>query len=1384
MTSFQSTLGDEPGIAEELAESQQAISIAEFFEKNKHMLGFDSGARGLVTAVKEAVDNSLDAAEEAGILPDIYVEIQEAGDYYRLIVEDNGPGLTEETLPKVFGKLLYGSRFHAREQSLTPEQRVLVRRNGTIEFIPIGVLCDAYLPESGEGTAPIAGDIEALSFNRETHGMTWEPVTHAIRHETDERTYEITTQKGRTVEVTGNHSVFSVTKDGETTEVNAGELEPGDAILTPRRIPSPDGTIEEVNVLEHLSAEQFENRRVYVYGFDTETLAELRTGETIRKKPSEDSSRERYYYRYDGVDVLRDSLERNYLEKGYLPAELVLELGWEEKAAAADCVFKTYQVGGEETTMPVALPIDDSFVEMVAHYISEGHAGPRQVGFTFGAHESELIESTERAVQSITGSTTTVEHERNSTRVKAFASPLAMFLESVCGRSADEKRVPEFVFRAPSDHRRRFIAALYQGDGSDSHPSNELSHTTTSETLARQLSLLWNMHGVLASTETVSNPSGYADDPSTTYRTKVYGEDASLSDAFSTDRNTGEQGYKRVPTSLLEDVRVGNVEHETVPDTIPGLLMGAGVGSSIEHADVYRSLIEAALDGEYVEEPRYVHNLQEKGLLDDDHRPTDRLEELRETVRNLHGITDTDMCLLPVTNVEETDPPEYVYDISVPGATGTDENFVVSNQGALSVKNSRGQQGIGISAAVLYSQLTSGKPAKITSRTQGSDEAQYFELIIDTDDNEPEISVAETTTWDRPHGTRIELEMEANMRARGQLHDYIKHTAVVNPHARLELREPQDHFKFERATDQLPQETEEIRPHPHGVELGTVMKMLTATDSHTVSGFLQEEFTRVGKKTADSVVDAFRDRHYGREMRWRPPASNADVDLEAAVADAMANKGPEATAAFAGTVAEGVAEYDRIAHHELVATVADAAEAVADDYGTTFGDTVREHAVEAVWLALIDAADPERDDADADSRLVADLYDLADGATSTRKDDATVHAFADRLAGRFADLEDPRHRLTRATLREFVDRAADLTAEYDDATFGETARENVVEAVWDVMATVPDDPPLVRELDGDRDATSDLVDAMRATDIMAPPTRCLAPISEDLIAAGLEKEFDADFYAAATRDAEVHGGDPFVVEAGIAYGGDLESEGSVDVMRFANRVPLVYQRGACATTDVVKSIGWRNYGLDQPGGSGLPNGPAVIMVHVASTNVPFTSESKDAVANVPEIEDEIELAIREAARELKSYINKRQSMQQRRKKQNVLGEILPEMAAKVAEVTGREEPDIDDAIARIMNNVLVERRVEDDGDGRAVSVVVENNSSTTESLEVTEIVTAEPRALSDGATVVEMDGEWFVTWEPEVSSDDEATLEYEVPADATFDLDVKGVESEKLTVNQ
>src|SRR5438552_14373956 len=104
--------------AESMASRQREISVSEFFTKNRHLLGFDNPQKALLTAIKEAVDNSLDACEEAGILPTMRVDIlQLAEDRFRIAVEDNGPGIVKAQIPKIFGKLLYGSKFHAMRQS-------------------------------------------------------------------------------------------------------------------------------------------------------------------------------------------------------------------------------------------------------------------------------------------------------------------------------------------------------------------------------------------------------------------------------------------------------------------------------------------------------------------------------------------------------------------------------------------------------------------------------------------------------------------------------------------------------------------------------------------------------------------------------------------------------------------------------------------------------------------------------------------------------------------------------------------------------------------------------------------------------------------------------------------------------------------------------------------------------------------------------------------------------------------------------------------------------------------------------------------------------------------------------------------------------------------
>ena len=101
-----------------MATKQREISVSEFFTKNRHLLGFDNPAKALLTTVKEAVDNSLDACEEAGILPTLLVEISEISENrFRIAVEDNGPGIVKAQIPKIFAKLLYGSKFHRFKQS-------------------------------------------------------------------------------------------------------------------------------------------------------------------------------------------------------------------------------------------------------------------------------------------------------------------------------------------------------------------------------------------------------------------------------------------------------------------------------------------------------------------------------------------------------------------------------------------------------------------------------------------------------------------------------------------------------------------------------------------------------------------------------------------------------------------------------------------------------------------------------------------------------------------------------------------------------------------------------------------------------------------------------------------------------------------------------------------------------------------------------------------------------------------------------------------------------------------------------------------------------------------------------------------------------------------
>jgi len=171
-------------------------------------------------------------------------------------------------------------------------------------------------------------------------------------------------------------------------------------------------------------------------------------------------------------------------------------------------------------------------------------------------------------------------------------------------------------------------------------------------------------------------------------------------------------------------------------------------------------------------------------------------------------------------------------------------------------KQGRGQQGIGISSVVLYAQLTTGKPTVVISKISPKDEAHKFKIHIDTKTNEPEIVNAETSDWMKDHGTRIEFELEAKYQESKQsVPEYIKQTAVINPHAKITYIGPDDKkLEFPRVTEKKPKKAKKIRPHPHGVELGILKRMLKGTTARSLKSFLTKEFDKVGSGTADDII--------------------------------------------------------------------------------------------------------------------------------------------------------------------------------------------------------------------------------------------------------------------------------------------------------------------------------------------------------------------------------------------------------------------------------------------------------------------------------------------------------------------------------------------------
>lgn len=387
------------------------------------------------------------------------------------------------------------------------------------------------------------------------------------------------------------------------------------------------------------------------------------------------------------------------------------------------------------------------------------------------------------------------------------------------------------------------------------------------------------------------------------------------------------------------------------------------------------------------------------------------------------------------------------------------------------LKQQRGTFGLGGKMAILYGQITTHQPATIISST-GTVKTYFYKLMIDIQKNRPLVVdrkvLINKEQW---RGTIVEFTLEGDyFRAMPKILDYFKQTAMVNPYANLTFVDPKGRlYKFTRITKDMPVPPKETKPHPYGVDVELLQRLIQITPHHNMLDFLKNHFHRVGGITAQKFLE---------------------------FSDISPSKNPK-----------------RLSHEEIV-------------------------------------------------RLM--------------------------------------HMLKR--FREFL----------------------------------------------------------------PPDASCLSPLGEDLLKAGILKELKPEFVVVHQRKPATYAGHPFIVEVGIAYGGEIPKKGVFLVYRFANRIPLLYDEANDVSLRVIGAMNWRRYRV-------LPDMPLVIVVHICSTKVPYKTVGKEFIADRPEIRREIANGLREVARQIQHFMSRREHVDRERKRLGVFSKYLPKIAQFSAKLAGREK---------------------------------------------------------------------------------------------------------------
>jgi len=464
------------------------------------------------------------------------------------------------------------------------------------------------------------------------------------------------------------------------------------------------------------------------------------------------------------------------------------------------------------------------------------------------------------------------------------------------------------------------------------------------------------------------------------------------------------------------------------------------------------------------------------------------------------------------------------------------------------LRQTRGTFGLGGKMAILYGQITTHKPAYVTS-SKGTSKIHTYKLMIDIQRNRPIILdrkiQANHEQW---RGTVVEFYLEGDyFRAMPKILEYLKQTAVVTPYANITFVDPKGRlYKFNRVVTKMPPPPRETLPHPHGVDVETIQRLTRITECRNMLDFMQKHFHRVNENIADRFLKFVETMEIIQE-------------IEQKLTKAEMGPGKEAL-------------------------------------------------IQEIKQRLIETKAPEE---------------------------------AEPV------IKEVERKLAEAGIPE---------------------AETLIQLIRQKLINAPQSFKYKNPSKLKPHEIVKLVQGMKKFEEFRPPaSSCLSPLGEELLKIGILKELRPEFVAVCQREPSSYSGHPFIVEVGIAYGGEIPRKNDFVLYRFANRIPLLYDEASDVSWKAIKSINWRRYKITS-------DMPIAIITHICSTKVPYKTVGKEFISDRPEVNREILNGLREAGRQLKRFLSKQEYIEKEKKRLTVFSKYLPKIAQFSTELAEKEKP--------------------------------------------------------------------------------------------------------------